>query len=127
MDLLLAPSTPSEEGGGGEEEEEEGGGGGGGEEEEEEEKEKEEELEGEEEEGLGGGQKGEEWRVERLDRGNGKLALCWRKSVQKREKYWLISLLRAMGRRQEESKCVSTWIIKHKAVGSWDGVGEREV
>ena len=42
----------------------------------------------------------------------------------KREKYWLISLLRAMGRRQEDSKGVSIWIIKHKAVGrvlGWDG------
>lgn len=36
----------------------------------------------------------------------------------KREKYWLISLLRAMGRRQEDRKGVSTWIINHKAVGS---------
>ena len=45
----------------------------------------------------------------------------------KREKYWLISLLRAMGRRQEDRKGVSTWIIKHKAVGSWDGMGEREL
>ena len=45
----------------------------------------------------------------------------------KREKYWLISLLHAMGRRQEDSKGVSTWLIEQKAVGFWDGRGEREV
>ena len=47
--------------------------------------------------------------------------------MQKREKSWLISLLRAMGRRQEDSKFVSTWIIKHKAVGFWNGVDDSEV
>ena len=52
------------------------------------------------------------------------MALRWGKSLQKREKYWLISLLCAMGRRQEDSKGVSTWTIKHKAVGSWDGMGK---
>ena len=71
--------------------------------------------------------KAEECRLERHGRGNGKVALCWGKSVQKRENYWLILLLRAMGRRQEDSRGVSTWIIKYKAVGSWDGMGEWEV
>ena len=47
MDLLLAPSTPSEE----------------------------EEV----------GEKGEECGLERRGRGNGKVALCWGKSVQKRK------------------------------------------
>ena len=47
--------------------------------------------------------------------------------MQKREKSWLISLLCAMGRRQEDRMGVSAWIIKHKAVGSYDGMGEREV
>lgn len=32
-----------------------------------------------------------------------------------------------MGRRQEDSKGVSTWTIKHKAVGSWDGMGKRNM
>ena len=85
MDLLLAPSTPSEE--------------------EEEEKEEEEEGEGEGEEGEEG-EKGEECRLERRGGGNGKVALCWAKSVQKREKSWLIWLLCTMERRQEDSKGV---------------------
>ena len=75
----------------------------------------------------GEGEKGEECRLKRRGRGNGKVALCWGKSVQKRENYWLISLLCAMGRRQEDSKGVSTWLIEQKAVGFWDGMGEREV
>lgn len=83
MDLLLAPSTPSEE---------------------------------EEE-------KGEDWRLERRGRGHGKVG----KSAQKREKARLIWLLCAVGRRQKGSKGVSAWMIRHKAVGSWERVGEREV
>ena len=47
--------------------------------------------------------------------------------MQKREKSWLISLLRAMGRRQVDSKFVSTWIIKHEAVGFLNGVGDSEI
>ena len=38
----------------------------------------------------------------------------------------MISLLHAMGRRQED-KDLSTWLIVHKAVGYWKGIGEREV
>lgn len=80
-----------------------------------------------EEEEEGEGEKGEERRLERRGRGSGKVALRWGKSLPKREKYWLISLLCAMGRRQEDSKGVSTWTIKHKAVGSWDGMGKRNM
>lgn len=47
--------------------------------------------------------------------------------MQKRDKNGLIWFLCAMGRRQKDSKVVSTCIIKHKAVGSWDGMGQREV
>ena len=45
----------------------------------------------------------------------------------KERQYWLIWLLYAMGRRQKDSKIVSTCIIKHKAVGSWDGMGQLDV
>ena len=46
--------------------------------------------------------------------------------MQKRGKYCVISLLHAMGRRQED-KDLSTGLIVHKAVGYWKGIGEREV
>lgn len=46
---------------------------------------------------------------------------------KKRDKIWLIWVLCAMGRRQKDSKVVSTCVIKHKAVGSWDVMGQREV
>ena len=45
----------------------------------------------------------------------------------KRDKYWLILLLCAMGRRQKDSKVVSMCVIKHKAVESWDGMGQPDV
>ena len=47
--------------------------------------------------------------------------------MQKRDKSWLIWLLCAMGRRQKDSKILSTRVVRHKALGSWEGMGQREV